>query len=276
VKIYVAGGAQERETVVQPMMKRLREAGFVITLDWTESEGFRIGLGDDKLSPLQREMQALEDLDGVDQAEVVWLMVPGYRGSRGSYLEFGYALALWRRMPRFANGCRLPILVVSGESWKGTIFTELADMKFDDHEQAFEMLCRLKKASLNAKEESVMGTVKISEKVYNNINEAGLGKFARKTADTVAPYEAEEFILDVLDAMPAAHKHALKYVAAQNFVWAAYGASRRDSDPKKVVLEAAKEAARGAEEAAAAFGHYLNLSESGRVMFMAMVSGGKG
>lgn len=118
MKVYVAGGSDERDTVAQPMIDRLRAAGVEITHDWTRCEGY-----ERDSATAERAEWARQDLEGVRAADIVWMMVPAER-STGASAEFGAALALRKRV------------IVSGPQARGSIFFLLAE-HFRTHEEAF-------------------------------------------------------------------------------------------------------------------------------------------
>jgi nucleoside 2-deoxyribosyltransferase len=123
--IYLAGASAEIDTCKR-CMRALREAGHVVTFDWTAaiSERATAGLSDRDLTPEERRMFAGLDLKGVTDADLIWVLAPQPpNASTGCWAELGYALALG------------PYIVVSG-SWQRCIFTDLADQCFDDHDAA--------------------------------------------------------------------------------------------------------------------------------------------
>ena len=162
LRVYVAGAWTEQHTRARPMIARLKEAGAVITMDWTQAEGdvcacghaksehsigmqgcahqcgcdrFNgIGVGSDSaLTPEQRRTFAHQDLDGVLSADVVWLLAANGEGASGSWVELGAALAMRTWAVREAGGMRI---IVSGAKNKRTIFTEIADKLFHSDEEA--------------------------------------------------------------------------------------------------------------------------------------------
>jgi hypothetical protein len=131
-RIYIAGAWVEQHRRARPMIAKVREAGIVVTHDWTVAEGdvcscnhhrqrhapyaghdvdaaFRnptacadcgcetfngIGPGSDSapLTPEQRRTYAQADLDGVLSADVVWLLAANDKGACGSWVEIGAAI----------------------------------------------------------------------------------------------------------------------------------------------------------------------------------------
>jgi hypothetical protein len=139
-RIYVAGAWVEQDTRARPMMAAVRGAGrgFSITHDWTtprEEREARKAQGitaDAHLSQQERRQHALEDLRGVEEADVFWLLAPEGKEGCGSWVELGYALALARQTySRF--------VIVSGGNFKRTIFTEMARV-FATDEEAFRFI----------------------------------------------------------------------------------------------------------------------------------------
>jgi hypothetical protein len=129
-KIYVAGGWNEKDSVIRPYLDKLRQTGFEITHDWTTD----IVVGTDAdIPPLERVRRAQEDLAGVAAADFLWLVVPGYTGSRGSWVELGFAFGLRATFKQ-------KVIVISGVERKKSIFADLADFSFDDHDAALEFI----------------------------------------------------------------------------------------------------------------------------------------
>ena len=71
------------------------------------------------------------DSNAALDANYFWLVVPEERGV-GAWIEFGLALA--QALRHGAN-----YIIVSGD-WKKSIFTSLADHRFDSHEEALAFL----------------------------------------------------------------------------------------------------------------------------------------
>ena len=128
MKIYLAGGVLEREEISK-YMRKLEAIGYEITCDWTKSEGLVPGnTSDADLSDEDQKKFAIADLKGIDDAYFVWHIVASYKGSRGAYVEIGYALA------------KKKILIVSGPDARKTIFHSFAHHHRDTHQRAFELL----------------------------------------------------------------------------------------------------------------------------------------
>lgn len=132
-KIYVAGGARERTTIVKPYVERLQQAGWEITENWAvRDQDFSYG-GDHNVPITTRIAAASANFAGVFNADILWLICPGYSGARGSWAEMGIALGL----RSFNHAIKI---VVSGPEWQYSVFTELADHKFYTHEEGYRWL----------------------------------------------------------------------------------------------------------------------------------------
>ena len=125
-RIYVAGGSGERLTVVQPMIRRLQAEGARITHDWTLCPGF-----DYDGTPAELAGWAREDLEGVRNADLVWVMVPEDK-SEGAHAELGAAIILGKTV--FASG---PHCYSARR-----IFPLLASRVFATHDAAFRAIVR--------------------------------------------------------------------------------------------------------------------------------------
>lgn len=127
--IYVAGASAEVGRIAG-YIDRLKRAGHEITHDWTISVlGARAQrLTDDRLSGAVRADYADEDLIGITLCDTFWLVVPE-APSTGCWVELGAALCAAHQRT----------IVVSGD-WKRSIFTSLADYRFDTHEEVFDWL----------------------------------------------------------------------------------------------------------------------------------------
>jgi hypothetical protein len=186
LKVYVAGAWVEQHQRARPMIAKLREAGVTITCDWTQAEGdvcacghhrqrhapfaeaeidilrpqretccadcacptFNgIGVGgDSKLTDEARKKYALADLQGVLDAEVVWLLAPNTQSAWGSWWELGAATCaqILRKSNAFSRVG--PAIIVSGPKNKRTIFTELADCLLDSDADAFDAVLSINNA----------------------------------------------------------------------------------------------------------------------------------
>ena len=107
--------------------------------------------GDSQLTDADRIKYAQADLDGVLQADIVWLLAANDKGACGSWVELGAALALRanaRALQRTKSGVGIvPHIVVSGPKWKRTIFTQLADRWDEDDELALAYVVGLHRGS---------------------------------------------------------------------------------------------------------------------------------
>lgn len=121
--VYVAGASAEVDRIAG-YMRELRLAGLQITHDWTIAvdEQRRRGSTDRNLSAPARALAGAWDLEGVTRADVLWLVVPEVPSS-GCWVELGAALVSGR------------MVIVSGDHQR-TIFSELAQLRFDVHDEA--------------------------------------------------------------------------------------------------------------------------------------------
>lgn len=134
MRLYIAGAWIEQHKRARPMVSRARAAGVEIVHDWTVPfDG--IGVRSDALLPLEdRRRHATDDLEAVLTCDVLWLLAPETKTSSGSWTELGAALAAkWLRL-----GLSLgwPLVVVSGRKSDRSIFTSLADRRFESDEDA--------------------------------------------------------------------------------------------------------------------------------------------
>lgn len=127
--IYLAGASAE-VALCERYRDRLQEAGFTITHDWMRDVRAHeaAGLGEWELPINVRRASAMGCLAGVDQASLVWVLLPKGQ-SIGAWVELGYAL-------RLATSAPAPDfkVVVSG-GWR-SIFGDLA-IHYTHHEIAF-------------------------------------------------------------------------------------------------------------------------------------------
>jgi nucleoside 2-deoxyribosyltransferase len=135
--IYVAGGWLEKDTIVVPLLRRLRAEGIEVSYDWTGDGPSAVTVeehikAEASLSQDERKMFAFRDYEGVKNADLVWLVVPGYEGSTGSWTELGLALAFGK-----------PV-IVSGAGHKKNIFTTLSQQICETHEEGFQKVLRVK------------------------------------------------------------------------------------------------------------------------------------
>lgn len=90
-KVYVAGASSEIERC-RKWIQRLGKEGIPITYDWTKSvEEF--GSAGSGLRAHQLRMFARFDLQGVQDADLLWLLAPIEGKTIGAWIEFGYALS---------------------------------------------------------------------------------------------------------------------------------------------------------------------------------------
>jgi hypothetical protein len=113
MKVYVAGGSHAFDRAIAAChMGNLRGAGVDVTLDWTVI----MDVPDSELSDDTLASRASAARDAIVRADVVWLIVPAYP-SKGSWVEFGYALGLGK------------LTLVSGDL-RSCLFTSLASAAY--------------------------------------------------------------------------------------------------------------------------------------------------
>jgi hypothetical protein len=128
-KLYIAGGSSEA-ALINDYIKRLEATGlYEVTLNWAEPRLAELAAGktDVTHTPADRVRIALTEFNAVKAAQVLWLAMPLVT-SFGCGFEYGCFVGL-------SGGTR----IVSGP-WRNSIFTELMDERFDEHEDAFSWL----------------------------------------------------------------------------------------------------------------------------------------
>lgn len=113
--------------MVAEYMAKLRAMGHEITHDWVATIR-SVGEANPRDATMkQRARWSGEDLKGIDDADVVWVILPTSRTSFGCALEAGYAIGKGHRV------------IVSGD-WRATIFAAQFDARFNEHDHALEWL----------------------------------------------------------------------------------------------------------------------------------------
>lgn len=154
-RIYVAGASAQIE-LIECLLAKLIEAGWIITVDWCAAVRAAGNVASPE-DPATRRSAALLDLEGVATADVLWLVQPeGSSTSTGAWVELGFALALrmnattvralhldgsLAKSLEYTTRSGLPVIVVSGTSRK-CIFADLADYRFQSHDDALDYIKR--------------------------------------------------------------------------------------------------------------------------------------
>lgn len=126
MKVYVAGASAELDRVAK-YIAVLREAGIEITHDWTKSVADNGGPANDQNIPKARRAAiASADILGVQAADHLWLITPENQ-SLGCWVELGAAVTDPEKT-----------VIVSGP-WR-SIFQDMADHQFTDHDEALRFL----------------------------------------------------------------------------------------------------------------------------------------
>ncbi len=134
MKVYVASGSDER-SVAADYMKRLRQAGIELTLDWNAVIEAHGGMTNRGLPEEARLKIARAEVGAVERADVFWLIVP-QGPSCGCWVELGVAHTLSSFRPHTH-------VVASGDIHK-SVFTSLADTCFPKHEDALAAIIGMK------------------------------------------------------------------------------------------------------------------------------------
>jgi hypothetical protein len=132
MKVYVAGASAEILRA-EAFVKRLRAAGFEITFDWPAMIR-SVGSANGGLTDDQRNDASYHALAGVDECEVLVLLVPE-KPSIGCWVELGYAF----------QGCIDTLLYVGDP--ERTIFSALTRHVVATDDQAFDLLVEWKAAA---------------------------------------------------------------------------------------------------------------------------------
>jgi nucleoside 2-deoxyribosyltransferase len=111
MRVYVAGASKEPGRV-RAAMDAVLAAGAEVTLDWLDAIE-KAGASNEGLDDETRTLAAEADLEGVADADVVWVLAPEAQ-SAGCWVELGYALALRK------------LVLVSGPARVRCIFGALA------------------------------------------------------------------------------------------------------------------------------------------------------
>ncbi len=150
-KIYVAGAYAARADVSR-YLARLWGIGAEITLDWPAVIA-AAGKPDSELTAEERQHYAEMDLVAVEQADIVWLMIP-VADSKGSWVKFGYAIA-WARWTARLNAVaakfrpdapplRQPRIIIASGDQRACIFGSARGvLTYDTHADAFSAISAL-------------------------------------------------------------------------------------------------------------------------------------
>lgn len=139
MKVYVAGPSSEPERV-RSIMDMVTAYGWTVTHDWLkviEEHGHA-----DPASREARSQVAADDLYGIAEANIFWLLAPEKRGMgleprfTNAWVELGYALALRQRDCDYA-------IVSSGVT--GACIFASHGMEFPDDQSAWAHLRRLER-----------------------------------------------------------------------------------------------------------------------------------
>ena len=144
-RIYVAGASSNIDQI-EHYIKKLQDAGWTISFDWTAPVR-QVGDASPDDPKIRRDA-ALADLQGVGTADVVWLLQPDATStSTGAWVELGAALTrreiyllLHENSSHEVNFPIKDVTVVASGLSKKCIFTDLSDYRFHGHDEAFEFI----------------------------------------------------------------------------------------------------------------------------------------
>lgn len=134
LKLYIAGASAEldRARAVRDWARRQADTIQLVGCDWVaaiDRERREGGRQDHQLTLTERERYAQEDLNGVRDAQMVWLLLPPRTvHTVGLWVEFGFALR-----------CGATVLASGPDEY---LFTALAHQHFVEDDQAMDWLLR--------------------------------------------------------------------------------------------------------------------------------------
>lgn len=132
MKVYLSGASKELNRCCLWRDNLIKE-GIDITVDWMK-EIEKNGFGDEFIPGKRRAQFAKNDINGVLDADVFWLLVPNNQ-SLGAWVELGAALS----KSIIIGG----IDIITSGPWR-SIFMDLADMKFVTDDDAFNYILSLR------------------------------------------------------------------------------------------------------------------------------------
>jgi hypothetical protein len=150
VKVYVATRYEDKAEAAR-WIQRLRDLDIEVTHDWTAVE-------EAGADPVLRRSYACADMQGVRDADVVWLLAPE-DGGRGCWTELGAALALHK------------YVVVSGPGVRKNIFDTLASITTPSHLEGFEFMQGFKRLLAMEQEKTIKQEQRAAECVWTDEGE---------------------------------------------------------------------------------------------------------
>jgi hypothetical protein len=100
-RVYIAASFEQTDDV-KALYKKLRDAGHVISADWTIHKEIASISSKEERQALKSQY-VIEDSEGVSSASVFALLI-GPRKSTGAHIEFGIAL-----------GAKVPLIILIGQ-----------------------------------------------------------------------------------------------------------------------------------------------------------------
>ena len=142
-EVYVAGASCNVQRT-QDFIKRVRaDPQLYVAHDWTR-DAATVATPDDQLDQDTREVLSVQDLAAVRSCDAFVLLAEPGPVSRGSWVEFGYSLAMLearalldhKSLELLAATQGAPLIVVAGGE-RRSIFTSLADFECANDDEAF-------------------------------------------------------------------------------------------------------------------------------------------
>lgn len=131
--VYVAASSSEMARAKE-WINRLRHAGLRVTSTWPEVIASVGSANPRDAADEDRHGWAFQDLTEIDQADLLWFLVPREANGRGAYFESGYARA------------RDKVLILSGDT-KQSVFAALG-FEYEHDVDAFARICRIAREGL--------------------------------------------------------------------------------------------------------------------------------
>jgi hypothetical protein len=89
----------------------------------------------------ERRKIATDEVAAVTSADYLWLLVPSYNGSKGSWVELGVAIGANRTLDARLGRFNDQITILCSGDYRGSLFTSAVGIQcFDEHEHAYQFL----------------------------------------------------------------------------------------------------------------------------------------
>lgn len=145
-EVYVAGASCNVQRT-QDFIKRVRaDPQLYVAHDWTR-DAATVATPDDQLDQDTREVLSVQDLAAVRSCDAFVMLAEPEPVSRGSWVEFGYALAMLearalldhKSLEILAAPQGAPLIVVAGGK-RRSIFSSLADVECANDDEALDAI----------------------------------------------------------------------------------------------------------------------------------------